>query len=247
MRDRVTGDWMGTFTQEWPLGSEDHQLSYTVALSRVHPAAAGVGDLLLNYRYQLLSEWNGIAIAPRLSALLSTGDSARQLGLGGYGAQVNVPLSAELGDWLVSHTNVGGTWVPGGRALGEAVDVRSVALGEGLVLRVHPRFNVLVEALWTVTDVVSAGATSRSRSFLVSPGFRTSFDFPGRLQVVTGVGVPLGVGPSAGSTAVLGYLSFEFPYTRAAKDAPAAPARTAPPARASPDPKGGEPEVAASR
>jgi hypothetical protein len=119
------------------------------------------------------------------------------------------------------------------------VDVRSVALGEGLVLRVHPRFNLLVEALWTVTDVASAGGTSRSRSFLVSPGFRTSFDFPGGLQVVTGVGVPLGVVPS---------LSFEFPYARAAaKDAPAAPARTPPPARASPGSNGGEPEVAASR
>ncbi|HEY6003068.1 MAG TPA: hypothetical protein VIV57_09340 [Anaeromyxobacter sp.] len=156
-------------------------------------------------------------------------------------------MSAKLGPWLVSHTNVGGTWVPSGRALGEAVDVRSLSLGEGLVLRVHSRFNLLVEALWTVTDAVSAGATSRARSFVVSPGFRASFDFPGGLQVVTGMGVPLGVGPSAGSTAVLGYLGFELPCGgAAAKDAPAAP-RTAPPSRASSGAEAGEPEASASR
>src|SRR5437667_12879421 len=50
-------DWNYTFTQEWPVpGDERHQLSYTLAA--VHAGAfpgsgAGIGDVFLNYRYQL--------------------------------------------------------------------------------------------------------------------------------------------------------------------------------------------------
>src|SRR5215813_3304499 len=65
------GDWLYTFTQEWPVKSMKHQLSFTVAdqsLDRQH----GIGDTAINYRYQLL---NGakVAISPRVSLLIPTG------------------------------------------------------------------------------------------------------------------------------------------------------------------------------
>src|SRR5206468_9590048 len=50
-------DWNYTFTQEWPVpGDARHQLSYT--LMTLHAGSlpgsgAGIGDVLLNYRYQL--------------------------------------------------------------------------------------------------------------------------------------------------------------------------------------------------
>jgi hypothetical protein len=47
-----------SFTQEWPLGGQRHQLSYTFSYL-LRDRADGVGDVLLNYRYQLLDEPRG--------------------------------------------------------------------------------------------------------------------------------------------------------------------------------------------
>src|SRR5919204_1011680 len=55
-RDWQTHEWTYTFTQEWPVDlAPRHQLSYTVPL--VHGSAGsgtGVGDVAINYRYQLV-------------------------------------------------------------------------------------------------------------------------------------------------------------------------------------------------
>jgi len=49
--------WSFSFTQEWPIFSQDHQFSYTIPSYRIVEGADrvyGVGDILLNYRYQAL-------------------------------------------------------------------------------------------------------------------------------------------------------------------------------------------------
>src|SRR5919198_1486432 len=46
--------WLFTFTQEWPLGGQAHQLSYTLPVQRTDsPSETGFSDAVLNYRYQL--------------------------------------------------------------------------------------------------------------------------------------------------------------------------------------------------
>src|SRR5690242_12436133 len=54
-RDRRSGDWTYTFTEEWPAPGQRHQVSVTV--QAVHAGdgpdrATGFGDVLLNYRWQ---------------------------------------------------------------------------------------------------------------------------------------------------------------------------------------------------
>src|ERR1041384_3024217 len=47
--------WNPTFTQEWPVFSQRHQFSYTVPyyfLESGGQSKDGLGDILLNYRYQ---------------------------------------------------------------------------------------------------------------------------------------------------------------------------------------------------
>src|SRR2546426_848940 len=46
------GGWNASFTQEWPVPGVRHQLSFTLPFQRVE-GSASVGDLFLNYRYQL--------------------------------------------------------------------------------------------------------------------------------------------------------------------------------------------------
>ena len=72
----ANGDWAYTFTQEWPApGRPRHQLSYSLAiLSPGIPTGAGVGDSMLNYRYQLLgNEASRVAFAPRVTLIAPTG------------------------------------------------------------------------------------------------------------------------------------------------------------------------------
>ena len=49
--------WLYTFTQEWPVPDEKNQLSYTIPVSHFgEPTETGLGDILLNYRYQLVQK-----------------------------------------------------------------------------------------------------------------------------------------------------------------------------------------------
>ncbi len=41
---------------------------------------------------------------------------------------------------------------------------------------------------------------------------RIAFNFRSGLQIVSGVGVLIGVGPSRGEKGLIGYLSFEHPF-----------------------------------
>jgi len=60
------GAWNASFTQEWPVPGITHQLSYTLVYAN-NGDARGIGDALLNYRYQLREETaRGPAVAPRL-------------------------------------------------------------------------------------------------------------------------------------------------------------------------------------
>ena len=51
--------WLFNFTQEWPVFSQEHQFSYTILsghLIQEPDRIYGIGDMLLNYRYQALEE-----------------------------------------------------------------------------------------------------------------------------------------------------------------------------------------------
>jgi hypothetical protein len=182
-----------TFTEEWPVGSQTHQASITFTGGRAPGEPdAGFGDLLLNYRWQAVGDGGSpVALAPRLSVLLPTGDAARGLGVGGVGLQVNIPLSVVLSRHFVSHVNVGATYVPSARASAtEDAALTAFAAGQSLVWLAHPRFNVLVEALYTNAEIAARAGAQRAESLTVNPGIRAAFDFASGLQIVPGVSVP---------------------------------------------------------
>jgi len=212
-------DWAYTFTQEWPLPVRfRHQLSYTVVITSPGDSpGAGFGDTLLNYRYQVLG--NGetrVAFAPRLSLIVPTGSARFGRGYGGTGVQASLPLSLVLTKKIVAHTNLGATIIPHARnAAGERATATGYNVGQSLIWLAKPRFNLMLETLWTgYEDVVGPGQTQRSHSLLVSPGVRWAYNFKSGLQIVPGVAVPMGVGPSSGERGLILYLSFEHPWRR---------------------------------
>ena len=195
------GDWLYTFTQEWPAPTIKHQLSYTLAMAQID-GAQGIGDVALNYRYQLVGDADArIAVAPRLTLLLPTGNERRGLGSGGTGVQMMLPASTVLTPTLIAHWNLGATITP-------KTHTHNLVLGNSFVWLARPRFNVLVETLWSRTS----DRGGRDTQTIVSPGIRWSYDFPSKLQIVPGLAFP--IANHGGGKSVFLYLSFEHPFVK---------------------------------
>ena len=213
---RGADSWAYTFTQEWPLFGRTHQLSFTVPIQRMQngsSVATGIGDVAMNYRYQLAGG-ERLSIAPRLSLLLPTGRAKADLGAGALGVQVNVPASVVVASQLVTHWNAGATVIPSAQnAVGDKATTVAYNLGASVVWLARPTFNALLEIVWTRKEAVTgAGRTAASDGLSISPGIRWAYNFSSGLQIVPGIAFPIGVGPSAGDDAVLLYLSFEHPF-----------------------------------
>jgi hypothetical protein len=192
------GEWAYSFTQEWPLVSQRYQVSYTVPLLHDEGTGTGIGDVALNFRYQLLGGEDAVVyLTPRLTALLPTGSEPRGRGAGGAGLQADLPLSWTPVPALATHWNAGLTLSPGSRA--------SPTLGASAVWLLHPEFNFLVETVWTGGD---------EESVVLNPGVRWAFNFESGLQIVPGVAYTLGLNEAAGPDEIFLYLSLEHPFKR---------------------------------
>jgi hypothetical protein len=210
---RLERDWLFAFTQEWPAGSQTHQVSYTVPYSWLRSggqSADGFGDLMLNYRWQALMETASTpAFAPRLSLILPTGDADRGLGLGSVGYQVNLPVSKIVTDRVTLHGNAGITTYAD-------IDGRSPVsynLGASAVYAVSREFNLMLEGLVEWTETVSAGNIERETSFTLSPGVRKAFDLaPG--QLVVGAAAPVRFGGGETDFGVFLYVSVEHSFLK---------------------------------
>jgi hypothetical protein len=188
------GDWVSSFTQEWPAGSLQHQLSYTLSSSHADGSTA-LDGFALNYRYQLVGDGDArLAISPRLS--LVHGDDAT-------GVQIMLPVSYLVTPRFATHWNAGASLTP-------ANDERAWTAAQSMVWLANPRFNALVETVWTRED---GPGGSRDTTLVISPGIRWAYDFPGGLQIVPGIAVPFTVNGDE-SRGVIAYLSFEHPFGR---------------------------------
>ena len=212
--------WAYSFTQEWPVGSVRHQLSYTLpVLNDGAPIRAlnGLGDVAVHYRYQLAGAEGGrLAVAPRVSLLFPTGNAADGMGAGGTGVQTMLPVSIEAGDHLALHGNAGFTHTRHSRnANGDVARTTAWTLGSSAIWLASQNLNFLVETSWNrVPVIVADDAVSSVKQFVVSPGVRYALNLPRDVQVVPGIAYVIGVGPSRGQRSVFFYTSIEHPFGR---------------------------------
>jgi len=206
-------DWQYTFTQEWPVPKQAHQFSYTIPITHLYDNdTTGVGDILLNYRYQAIFQ-DRIALAPRFSLILPTGDYKKGLGTDTVGYQVNIPLSVELSGKLVTHWNMGATYTPRAKdSAGEKSNIRGFNYGASLIYLATENINLMLEAAGTSTETAQLnGVKSTESTFFINPGMRFAINCKSGLQIVPGFSIPIGIGPSEGEYGGLVYLSFEHP------------------------------------
>ncbi len=213
--------WVYSFTEEWPLDvAPKNQLSYTIQATHNGAFAgsgAGIGDALINYRYQLVGNGDArVAVAPRFSLVMPSGDSTAGRGAGGVGIQTNWALSFVWNKKLSTHFNAGATIVPHSKdESGHQAATYAYNLGQSFVWTVYPRFNGLIETVLNRSEsVIGPAHTQWSTQLLVNPGIRWAYNFSDGLQIVPGISAPLGIGPSGGEKGIFFYLSFEHPYRR---------------------------------
>lgn len=209
-------DFDGAFTQEWPLGSITHQLSYDIPFVRSQ-GASGLGDLRINYRYQLRgSGETRLAISPRVSVTFPTGDWKHNRGGGAVGIETMLPASYVISRLFTTHTNVGAGFTPSARnEIGDRANSFSATLAQSLIFTRSQSIQPLVEVVYNrEQSVLAEDRTEWSEDFVVSPGLRVAFNFASGLQIVPGIAVPIGIGPSRGDRAIFFYLSFEHPFKR---------------------------------
>ncbi|HTN71457.1 MAG TPA: transporter [Methylomirabilota bacterium] len=213
--------WAFTFTQEWPLYGLDHQISYTIPSFHVSDEGEhqyGIGDILLNYRYQALEEGPAKpAFAPRFSLIVPTGNRDKGTGNGVVGYQWSLPFSKKVASRLALHANFGLTYLPHVRLplddghLSPKRSLVSYAVGGSAIFAILPRLHAMLEWLGTFEQDIN-NETGRAERFfkpLISPGFRAAIFNEEELQVVVGVGVPIGLNKQANNIAGFLYFSIE--------------------------------------
>jgi hypothetical protein len=191
LRMSARNDWESSLTQEWPLFGQTQQISYSIPYAGT-TGARGVGDVMLNYRVQLMADARGTpAFSPRLSLILPTGDSARGLGDGGVGWQVNLPFSEQARN-LYLHWNVGFTQVP---------SISRPHVGASAIWRAAPMLHAMMETLVEGADRIT-----------FSPGMRVGWNRDDA-QWVIGIALPVMREDAVTTLSGLGYLSYEFPFS----------------------------------
>lgn len=205
------------FTQEWPLGGQRHQLSYTIPITFINKGSvSGLGDMMINYRYQLLGHDDWAAVAPRLSLILPTGSSEKGLGTGGYGLQANLPLSKRLNESFAAHFNLGTTMIFPEYKDPDGMETRkllpSYFWGGSLIWLVASDINFLLEYLNSINGSFDEnGSVAFESVHIINPGVRFAINV-NSLQIVPGFSVPVSIEKSSTRADAFFYLSFEHPF-----------------------------------
>ena len=224
-KDSQNRGWNFNFTQEWPVFSQDHQFSYSVPSSHFIDGADriyGIGDILLNYRYQALEEGDmKPAFAPRFSLVLPTGNRNRGTGNGVVGYQWGLPFSKKLASRFAMHANLGLTYLPGVRArldgstgaLSPKRSLVSYNLGASAIFAILPRLYLMLEWVGPFEESINdRGKATRDFMPILSPGFRAAVVNEEKLQVVVGAAAPMGLNHNANNVGALLYFSIEHNF-----------------------------------
>lgn len=207
-------NWYFALAQEWPVFSQDHQFSYSVPYARLESggrSVQGIGDIILNYRYQALYENDSLpAVAPSFSLILPTGSGSKGLGDDTLGYGLKFPGSKIVSDRWTLHANAGFFLFPdlNGR------NPVSYSLGASAIYAVTPDFNLMLETIGEWTETVGANhGMEREFEAVLSPGARYAFNLSVG-QLVLGIGIPIGLTKAAPDYGVILYFSFEHSFLK---------------------------------
>jgi hypothetical protein len=202
-------EWETTFTQEWPVSSQAHQLSFTLPFAATG-GKTGIGDVALHYRFQAVSgEGRAPAFSPRVSLILPSGSASRGLGSGSAGWQANLPFSKQARDWFF-HWNAGFTHYPSADAASGSRNLLTPHAAASGVWRARPMLNLMLEAVVEWEEALELPG-DREAAVTWVPGFRTGWN-AGNTQTVVGFGLPIRRVDGSTDVGAFFYGSYELPF-----------------------------------
>lgn len=203
------GQWFGAFTQEWPLFSQRHQISYTLPVQRSF-GDSDIGDMLVNYRLQLGNGEDGRpAFAPRVSAVLPMSEDSQAVAGLVPGWQFNLPVSYERGRFVL-HANAGVTWFKEAAEDGMEQWTSTPFVAGSIIWAARPMFHPMFEVYSEWSAEAQTGERAATVTFV--PGIRAGWNL-GDHQLVGGLGLTITTG---GQTRMGGlvYVSYELPFKK---------------------------------
>jgi hypothetical protein len=76
-----------------------------------------------------------------------------------------------------------------------------------------PNLNLMLETAWDRGESLDAdGVRATAGHFVVLPGVRAAINLASGMQIVPGIGVPIGIGPSRGDRDLFLYFSVEHSF-----------------------------------
>ena len=147
--------WSFNFEQEWWLFTEDHQIAFSIPFYNLQEEGEkqrGVGDIVIEYRYQLTKEGLRIpAVAPQFSLIRPTGNRDKGTGNGVVGYEWSIAASKKVASRLALHANLGLIYLPKVRAplddqrLSPKRSLVSYEVGASVVFALSSNIHMLLE------------------------------------------------------------------------------------------------------
>jgi len=212
--------WSAVFKEELTIGNENRNFVFSIPAHLVGTGtqkSRGFGDAEIEFSYGLYGNGSSrITISPGIGLSLPTGSVRKELGSGGAGLSVKLPVSVAITEWFTSNSIVEFCHTRSARNTdGQSANTSEYAIGQSFVWFAKPKLNFLVETVWErQQEVTGHGSTVNSHSFLVSPAVRWAYEFKGGLTVSPGVAIPIGLGPSRGENNILFYIAFSHPIRK---------------------------------
>lgn len=205
-------------SQEWGI-SERHQAGFTLPITIYQNTGDGVGDLFLDYRFQLLKRSAWVAIAPRFSLILPTGSPSKNLGYGTVGLQMNWAFSRLWNKHIVTHLNIGGTLLPYAKQYLSSGDSERNFLGgfnagASAAWMLNKHFNMVLEFVGNMgSEIANSRNTNVYGQYILNPGMSTSIDI-GSVEIVPGLSAPLSWNRGDFQPGIFFYLSVQNPFRK---------------------------------
>lgn len=227
------GNLLYNFTQEIPVGGEQHQLNYSILyhIDRVTPTgqrSSGFGDIAIGYHYKVSGKRDKLMVIPGISIIIPTGNSQEGRGIGGPGIQSTVTFTKRLSHRLVTHYNIGYTFISqadrysysktDSPVLAYERNLNYAGIGAGATWYVTRKTVLFTELISNFVKDIRQDGTLRNRNIsTINPGFRFAID-ANNVQIVPGISTPIILTDGAFSRiGIFFYLSIEteyLPFTR---------------------------------
>ncbi|MDA0986543.1 MAG: hypothetical protein O3A55_02960 [Bacteroidetes bacterium] len=183
--DFQENDKFFSFTQEWPILSQTHQLSYTIIANNDSKFLQEFG---INYRYQINTGIANLKFAPRFSYFKNFRDDLNS------SLQINLPASFRASEKFYFHINLGSNLLKNKST--------KTFLSSSTIYLFNETLNLLSEIIIEKVE--------NKFSYTINPGFRSAINL-NDLQVVWGLAIPIEL-QNKTNKRVLFYLSFEHPF-----------------------------------